>query len=224
MACTMIHHWNHFTLGEGGFFKEKIPYSKNILPLHFSSQGYHENPLLHSLKPLVSPKTPKAYGFHGAHTPWRKITPHHEVIFSTTMLSPTKPFTQGFSSLPRVSEAFTPMITFNIQIKKIKSRKEAKKFYMITIHIHTITTPYQILQYKIHNTMHDPMTNTPCLQICFVILKWTWFESSTLVQAKGNDSCSRAPLIFLQTLTVSKLREWVNNPLIYHHSSKKTLY
>ena len=47
------------------------------------------------------------------------------------------------------------------------------------------------------------------------------FAIPTLVQAKGNDSCSRAPLTSLQTLTVSKLREWVNKPLFFPRLSNK---
>lgn len=60
----------------------------------------------------------KVYGFNGAHTPWTR-NPLQEENLSTSMLSPTNPFTQGISSLPRVSEDF---ILINIYTYKNKEK------------------------------------------------------------------------------------------------------
>ncbi len=48
MACTMIQHWNHKTLGEGGLFKEE-KFINITLPIHFASQG-HRN--INNILPL----------------------------------------------------------------------------------------------------------------------------------------------------------------------------
>ena len=79
-------------------------------------------------------------------------------------------------------------------------------------------------QYKIHNTLHEPIRNFSILanslcknKIKEMFMVWT----PTLFQANRKDICCRAPLISLQTLTISKLREWVNTPLICPRLSNK---
>ena len=52
---------------------------------------------------------------------------------STSMLIPTNPFTQGISSLPRVSEAFTPI---NNKHSKTRTRNKYKESQCNTIYNH----------------------------------------------------------------------------------------
>ena len=58
-----------------------------------------------------------------------KQNPLQEENLSTSMLSPTNPFTQDIFSLPRASEAFTPI---NIHTKKYKEKFQDKSITTIT--------------------------------------------------------------------------------------------
>ena len=117
----------------------------NILPMHFASQGHHNInnilPLHFPLKAfktnhlllihqnlLVPPKTTRFMSLmkpilHDNNKPssWGHLSQLH-------CQAQLMPFTQGFSSLPRVSEAFTPINTFNIYIQtKKKEKKQARQ-------------------------------------------------------------------------------------------------
>ena len=116
------------TLGEGGIFKEEnsISITQNQISIAFLP-----------LKDIM--KYPPSYTYTytskitkdiwlqwSPYSMKERTTPHHEVDFLNYMLSPTNPFTQGFSSLPSVSESFTPMNKFNIQTKQGEMKKTKK--------------------------------------------------------------------------------------------------
>ena len=104
-------------------------------------------------------------------------------------------FTQGFSSLPRVSEAFTPINTFNTYIQDENKREENKKrekpmgkppnphdtFTFPQHNVQGHNTSFTMKAYSIDNSSH--------LQILSSMLKErkekeTLFETPTLVQAR----------------------------------------
>ena len=120
------------------------------------------------------------------------------------------PPSQGFSSLPRVSEAFTPNTTFNPQPQSKKTKSNANRFNILT-HIHK-------------HLQHAPYTNTLILQETLLqfpsstFMKWkkTWHEALTSFQSMVMKMVIMN-FFFLdfqassKTLSISTIREWVNN-------------
>ena len=89
------------------------------------------------------------------------------------------PSPQGFSSLPRVSEAFTPNTTINPQQQLKKIKPNANRFNKLTQHTQTFTT-YAICKHIdfFKHTLTIPILN-------FHEMRETWHEALTSFQADG---------------------------------------
>ena len=68
-----------------------------------------------------------------------KTIPSPREGFHNFNVEPT-PSPQGFSSLPCVSEAFTPNTTFNPQQQSKKTKPNTNRFNMLTQHTQKFTT------------------------------------------------------------------------------------
>ena len=86
-----------------------------------------------------------------------ELSPLQEEDFSTSMLRPTNPSPQGFSSLPRVSEAFTPNKTFNPQ----ETIQEKNQMQVESTCSFTYTNNYNIH----HMLTHKSYKNTLIISI-----------------------------------------------------------
>ena len=121
--------------------------SENSIPF----QGFHNHPpntlpsTISSLEPIlhklcfhtILPLSPPNQDMNEYGIQW---SPYSNVL--NYISSSTNPFTQGFSSLRRVSEAFTPMKKFQHSTKQGDQRRNPKKIHET---IYTITTQHKIV-------------------------------------------------------------------------------